>query len=162
STTTLANGTFQIQVGTNAPVSVTVDSSDNTLNGLAEAINNLNAGVQANVINDANGARLAIVSSTTGAPGDVTISGNTTGLTFNKAVTGTNASLTVDGVPISSTTNIVSSAIDGVTLNLASAAAGAPVSITIAPDTTQATNAVNSFVSAYNTAVKDINAQFAV
>jgi flagellar hook-associated protein 2 len=162
SSTPLSNGTFQIQVGSSAPVSVTVDSSDNTLDGLAAAINNLGAGVQANVINDASGARLAIVSNTSGAPGDLTVSGNTTGLTFNKAVTGSNASLTVDGVPISSTSNIVTSAIDGVTLNLGSASAGSPVSITIAPDTTQATNAINSFVSAYNTAVNDINAQFAV
>jgi flagellar hook-associated protein 2 len=158
----LATGTFQIQVGSIAPVSVTVNSTDNTLDGLAAAINNLNAGVQANVINDASGSRLALVSNTSGAPGDLTVSGNTTGVTFNKAVTGSNASLTVDGVPISSTSNIVTSAIDGVTLNLGSASAGAPVSITIAPDTTQATNAINSFVSAYNTAVNDINAQFAV
>jgi flagellar hook-associated protein 2 len=36
------------------------------------------------------------------------------------------------------------------------------VSITTTPDATQATTAVNAFVSAYNTALKDINAQFAV
>ncbi|HEX3869421.1 MAG TPA: flagellar filament capping protein FliD [Pirellulales bacterium] len=162
SSTPLASGTFQIQVGSKTPVSVTIDSSDNTLNGLAAAINDLGAGVQANVINDANGARLSLVSSTTGAPGDLTVSGNTTGLTFNKAVTGSNASLTVDGVPLSSTSNVISGAIDGVTLNLGSASVGSPVSITIAPDTTQAANAVNSFVSSYNAALKDINAQFAV
>lgn len=163
SSTPLATGTFQIQVGSGAPATtITVDSTDKTLDGLAAAINNQNIGVQASVINDANGARLAIVSSTSGAPGDLTISGNTTGLNFNKAVTGLNASLVVDGVPISSTSNTVTGVINGVTLNLASAAPSTPVAITVAPDTTQATNAVNSFVSAYNTAVNDINAQFAV
>jgi flagellar hook-associated protein 2 len=68
----------------------------------------------------------------------------------------------VDGVPISSATNTVSGVINGVTLNLASASPGTPVSITTAPDTTQASAAVNNFVSSYNTTIQDINAQFAV
>jgi flagellar hook-associated protein 2 len=161
-TTTLAAGSFNVQVGTGAAATVTIDSTNNTLAGLAEAINSKGIGVQASVISDANGSRLALVSATTGLPGDLTVSANTTGLSFTKAVTGSNASLVVDGVPISSTSNIVSGVINGVTLNLASAQPGTPVSITTAPDTTQATAAVNTFVSAYNTAVKDINAQFAV
>ena len=161
-TTVLAPGSFSVQVGAGAGATVTIDSTNNTLASLAESINTRSIGVQASVISDANGSRLALVSSTTGLPGDLTVSGNTTGLAFTKAVTGSNASLVVDGVPISSTANTVSGAINGVTLNLASAAPGTPVSITTTPDVTQATTAVNAFVSAYNTALKDINAQFAV
>lgn len=161
-TTVLAPGSFSVQVGAGAGATVTIDSTNNTLASLAESINTRSIGVQASVISDANGSRLALVSSTTGLPGDLTVSGNTTGLAFTKAVTGSNASLVVDGVPISSTSNTVSGAINGVTLNLASAAPGTPVSITTTPDATQATTAVNAFVSAYNTALKDINAQFAV
>jgi flagellar hook-associated protein 2 len=162
SSTPLTTGSFQVQVGSNAPVTVTVNSSNNTLDGLAAAINSQNIGVSASVINDANGSRLALVSQTTGAPGDVIVSNNTTNLNFHKAVTGLNASLVVDGVPISSTSNTVSGVINGVTLSLGSASPNSPVTLTVAPDTTQATNAVNQFVSAYNTAVNDINAQFAV
>jgi flagellar hook-associated protein 2 len=161
-TTVLAAGSFQVQVGTGAAAMVTIDSTNNTLDGLAGAINSKGIGVQASVINDANGSRLALVSTTTGLPGDLTVSSNTTGLAFTKAVTGSNASLVVDGVPISSTTNTVSGVINGVTLNLASASPGTPVSITTAPDTTQASAAVNNFVSSYNTTIQDINAQFAV
>jgi flagellar hook-associated protein 2 len=161
-TTVLAPGSFNVQVGGGAAATVTIDSTNNTLAGLAESINTKGIGVQASVISDANGSRLALVSSTTGLPGDLTVSGNTTGLALSKAVNGSNASLVVDGVPISSTSNTVTGTINGVTLNLASAAPGTPVSITTAPDTTQATTAVNAFVSSYNTAVKDINAQFAV
>jgi flagellar hook-associated protein 2 len=161
-TTVLAPGSFSVQVGAGATATITIDSTNNTLASLAESINTKSIGVQASVISDANGSRLALVSSSTGLPGDLTVSGNTTGLAFTKAVTGSNASLVVDGVPISSTSNTVSGAINGVTLNLASAAPGTPVSITTTPDTTQATTAVNAFVSAYNTALKDINAQFAV
>jgi flagellar hook-associated protein 2 len=159
-TTTLANGSFQIAVGSNSPATVTIDSSDNTLNGLATAINAQNLGVTASVITDANGARLALVSSTSGGAGSINLTGNTTGLTFNQAATGTNASLTVDGVPVSSTSNTVVGAIPGVTLNLAGAAPGQTVNITLTPDTNQASSAVSAFVSAWNQVVQDINSQF--
>ncbi len=161
SSTPITTGNFTIQAGSSAPVTITVDDTHNTLDGLANAINSQNDGVAASVVTDANGTRLAIVSNTSGAPGDLTISGNTTSLTFNKAVAGTNASLVVDGVPISSTTNSVSGVINGVTLSLTAPSASA-VTISVNPDTTQATTAINNFVSAYNTAIGDINTQFAV
>jgi flagellar hook-associated protein 2 len=162
SSTPIATGTLTIQVGTNTAVPVTINSSNNTLAGLAQTINNANIGVAASVINDASGARLAIVSNTSGTPGDLTITDSTGLPAFTKAVTGVNASVTVDGIPISSTTNSISSAIDGVTLNLASQAPGTPVTITISPDVNQQTTAINNFVSAYNTVIGDLNAQFAV
>jgi len=162
SRTVLAAGSFQIQVGSNSPATITVGSGTNTLDSLVASINNQNIGVRASVINDANGARLALVSESTGAPGDITVSNNITSLSFTKAVTGTNASLQVDGVPISSTTNTVSGVINGVTLNLTAATTGSPVTLSVAPDTSKASDAINQFVSAYNTAIKDINAQFAV
>lgn len=162
SSTALGTGSFQLQVGNAVPVTITIDSTNNTLDQLTASINNWGIGVRASVINDANGARLALVSETTGAPGDITVSGNTTGLNFTKAVTGTNASLVVDGVPISSASNAVNGVINGVSINLASASPNTSATLTVAPDTTQATNALNQFVSAYNAVVKDINAQFAV
>lgn len=161
-TTVLAPGSFQITVGSNAPATVTVDNTDNTLNGLAAAINGQNLGVTASVIEDANGARLALVSNTSGASGNVTVSGNTTGLTFTQAASGANASLTVDGVPVSSTSNTVSGIIPGVTLNLAEASPGSTVTLTLAPDANQATSAINQFVSAWNKVIQDLNSQFAV
>jgi flagellar hook-associated protein 2 len=160
--TAVATGSFAITVGTKAPVTVTVDSTNNTLNGIASAINGMNAGVTASVVTDANGARLGIVATASGSPGDLTIGSNTSGLTFNKAVTGANASLTVDGVPISSTSNTISGVIPGVTLNLASASPNTTVSVNVSPDTTQAASAVNTFVSAWNKVIQDLNTQFTV
>ena len=90
------------------------------------------------------------------------MSSNTTGLTFNPAATGANASLTVDGVPVDSTSNTVTGVIPGVTLNLAGAAAGTTVSLTLTPDASQATTAINQFVSAWNQVIGDINSQFDV
>src|SRR5579883_1348343 len=159
--TTFATGQFTIQVGSGSPVTVTVDSTNNTLSGLASYINSQNYGVKASVITDANGSRLALVSNTSGAAGDLAISGNTTGLSFTKAVTGANASLTVDGVPINSASNTVTGVIPGVTLNLTGTSASA-VTLTLNPDTSQTTTAINNFVSAYNAVVQAVNAQYTV
>ena len=137
-------------------------AANNTLNGLAKAINDKKLGLTASIITDASGARLALVSSKTGEPGDLTIPGNTSGLAFHKSVTGQNASLTIDGVPVSSSTNTVAGAISGVTLNLLSGSPNTPVQLTVGPDSAGGTQAVKNFVSAYNTLITSINAQFAV
>ena len=162
SSSTISAGTFQVKVGSNTAATVTVDSTNNTLSQLASSINNQNIGVSASVIQDSNGYRLALVSTASGAPGDITVSGNTTGLSFTKAVTGTNASLVVDGIPISSASNTVSNVINGVTLSLGSPSPSTPVTVNVNPDTTQATTAINNLVSAYNTVIGEINSQFNV
>jgi flagellar hook-associated protein 2 len=149
-------------VGSNAAATVTVDSTNNTLSQLAATINNQDIGVSASVIQDSNGYRFALVSTASGAPGDITVSGNTTGLSFTKAITGTNASLVVDGIPISSASNTVSNVISGVTLSLGSPSPAIPVTVNVNPDTTQATSAINNLVSAYNTVITEINSQFNV
>src|SRR5713226_6174060 len=73
SATTLAAGSFTIQVGSQPATTITIDATNNTLDGLAAAITNANLGVTASVVNDSNGARLAIVSNTSGAASDLTV-----------------------------------------------------------------------------------------
>jgi flagellar hook-associated protein 2 len=158
-------GKFTITAGTST-ATITIDNTNNTISGLAAAINNSPVGtaVTASVIQDAAGARLAIVSNSSGTAGDFTVTdtGNSTGLTFTKPSSGLNASLTVDQIPISSATNTVTGAIQGVSLNLASANPNETVTLNVSPDSTQATTAINQFVTAYNKVVGDINAQYAV
>jgi len=158
--TTFVTGSFTLQIGTGTPAIVTVDSSNNTPNKLTAYINGKNLGVMASIINDTNGARLLLTSASSGAPGNITISGNTTGLTLTQGVQGGNASLTVDGVPVSNSTNLVSTAIPGVTLNLISAASGTPVTVTVGSDTAQVRQGIDDFVSAYNAVITAINGQF--
>jgi flagellar hook-associated protein 2 len=160
-TAPLNTGSFTLQVGSNAPVTVTVDSTNNTLSGLAATINGLNAGVTASVVTDAAGARLVLVSATSGTAGTISISNDTVGLGFT-VNPGTDASLTVDGVPISSSSNQINGVIAGVTLNLQAAAPNTAVAISVAADTNAITTAIENFVSAYNAVVQDINSQFAV
>jgi flagellar hook-associated protein 2 len=70
--------------------------------------------------------------------------------------------LTIDGVPISSASNTVTGAISGVTLNLAGASPNTTVQLTVGPDASAATTAINNFVDAYNSVIGIINAQFTV
>ena len=174
SSTALASGdTINISVGGTSVAGITIDSTNNTLGTLATAINTATSAVHASVVTDANGSRLALVSASSGAPGDIAVTGslhltdaNNTAVKFNQAVQGKNANLFVDGMPVSSTSNTVSGVIEGVVLNLAAPTVtngvDNPVSLTVAPDTTQATTAINNFVNAYNAVTTEINNQFKV
>jgi flagellar hook-associated protein 2 len=160
--TPLPSGSFTIQVGSGTPTQITVGGTTNTtLNDLATSINGMNLGVTASVVTDSSGARLSIVSGNSGAANNFTISNDTT-INFTQATVGQDASLTVDGIPIDSASNTVSGALSGVTLNLLSASPGTSVNIAVQPDTDDASTAVSTFVSAYNTVVGDVNAQYAV
>ncbi|MGB9490324.1 MAG: flagellar filament capping protein FliD [Terriglobales bacterium] len=161
STTDLAAGTFNIQVGSNTPITVATGSGVNTLSDVANYINAQNAGVSASVVTDASGARLALVSTSSGAANNFTVSSGS-GLTFTEATKGKDASLTVDGIPIDSASNTVTGAVNGLTLNLAGASTGTQVSVTVAPDETDVSQAVQAFVSAYNTVIGDVNTQYTV
>jgi flagellar hook-associated protein 2 len=142
-----------------------VDSADNdtTLASLSAAINAAGIGVSASVITDTSGSRLSIVSGTSGAAGQLAISSSLSGassgsITFQTGQPGLDAKLTVDGVSITSSSNTVTNAIPGVTFQLL-AASTAPVQVQITNDTADIGTAMNSFVSAYNAVVKDINTQ---
>lgn len=139
---------------------IVIPASDNSLQQVASYINSSQYGATASVVTDTQGSRLSLVSKASGAAGNLTV--NSTALNFTQGTAGVDAQLSVDGVPIQTATNTVTTALPGVTLNLASAATGTPVTINIGADTTQATQTINSFVSAYNAVINDINSQFAV
>jgi len=159
--TTFSDGVISLQIG-GASHDIQIDSTDNTLTTLVTAINKQDLGVTASVINDASGARLALVSNSTGAAGDINITANTSGLAMHKGATGQNASLTIDGLPFSSATNTVTGAIPGVTLNLVSSAPSSEVQLSVGVDQAAASQAVQHFVSAYNAVYTAISGQFKV
>lgn len=69
----LSAGSFSLQVGSGTATQITVTSGE-TLAQLASDINGQSLGVTASVVTDANGARLSIVSNSSGAAGNITIS----------------------------------------------------------------------------------------
>lgn len=158
------SGSVTIQVGTGTAQTISVDSSNNTLTGLASAINLAGIGVKASVISDAKGSRLSIVSGTSGADGTVTVSGGLTDETTSKAIgtqigqAGQNAMLTVDGIDIESTSNVVTTAIPGVSFQLLGKSSS-PVQVQIVNDSADISTAVNTFVTAYNAVVTSVAAQ---
>jgi flagellar hook-associated protein 2 len=169
-------GSFDLQVGSNAPVTIPVDAADSTytLSGLASYINQQNLGVSATVETDTNGSRLALVPQTSGAAGAITISADTTGggnglniasasggMGFTEAVSGQDAALSVDGIPIDSASNTVEGAIPGVTLTLSgvtnSTGSDNPVTLQISPNLSPIATDINNFVSSWNTLIGAIN-----
>jgi flagellar hook-associated protein 2 len=76
SASTMLSGSITLQVGSGTAQTITLDSSDNTLTGLAAAINSSAVGVTANVLTDSSGSRLSLTSGTSGAGGNITISAN--------------------------------------------------------------------------------------
>jgi flagellar hook-associated protein 2 len=157
-------GSITIQVGSGTAQTITLGSSDDTLSGLASAINQAGMGVTASVITDSSGSRLSLVSGTSGANGDLTVSSSITdtatsaSLGYNTAISGADASLTVDGLSVTSASNTVSTVIPGVTFQLL-APSTQSVQVQIVNDTSAVTSAMDSFVSDYNAVVSAINAQ---
>ena len=72
---------------------------------------------------------------------------------------GADASFTVDGVNMTSSTNTVTTAIQGVTLNLVGADPNTTLTVNVDPDTQGIEAEINTMVSAYNGVMSYINAQ---
>lgn len=70
---TFSSQRIQIQVGSNTPITITVDPTNNTLSGIRDAINSADSDVRATVINDGNGYRLVLSSKLTGASNRITV-----------------------------------------------------------------------------------------
>ncbi|GAB5098364.1 flagellar filament capping protein FliD [Caballeronia sp. LP006] len=192
STAQLGTGTMKLSVG-GKDMSISIDSSNNTLAGIASAINKAsgNPGITAAVVNGTDGAHLVLRSASTGQANGITVavtpnmqSDGTTpddnGLsklnvasTLSAATTDSNgnavpaqtaisssnwtqttagmdANFTIAGTPASSSTNAVTTALSGVTLNLTSDAVGTTQTLTIAQDTATQKTAIDGFVTAYN------------
>ncbi|MBH3425793.1 flagellar filament capping protein FliD [Pseudomonas gessardii] len=134
-----------------------------TLQQVRESINTqLSAqGISANVLSDANGARLVIGSSTSGVGTDITLSGDSELATgYDAGKPAQNAKYSIDGIAMESTSNKVTSAISGVTLDLVAAENPAKaVTITVASNTDTLKTSVQSFVTAYNALMTAINTQ---
>lgn len=149
-----------VEATTSSTSTVTI-AADSSLEDIRDAINaDENAGVNATIINDGTDTRLALSSRETGADASISsfsFENNTTitpdggvndgGLNTGTHQGGTNASLNVNGIDISSSTNQVEGAIQGVTLNLQSEGSS---TVAVEQDTRAVREAVTSFVESYN------------
>jgi flagellar hook-associated protein 2 len=165
---TVGTGTLSLTLG-GTSFNVTIDASDNTLNGVAAAINSAagNPGVAATVLQGTDGAHLVLSSSLTGAVNTIQVAETDAGnglaaLTYNAGNAGNytqqaaaqDAAFSISGVAYTSPSNTVANALSGVTLNLVgTTAAGSAPTLSVSNDTTTIEANISSFVTAYNTLV---------
>lgn len=165
---TLTAGTYTGATFTsngNGTKSITIDSSNNSLQGIRDAINAAGIGITATLVNDGSATpyRLVLSSDNKGVSnslkvsvtGDAAVSSllaNDPAGTQNlsETVTAQNANFTVNGVSVSKTSNTVADVIPGVTFTLSNKTAATPVNLTVAQDTAGVNSAISSFVQAYN------------
>ena len=152
--------------GPAAPIAITIDAAHNTLAGVAEAINAANAGVTASIMTDSTGARLVVKGSTGASQAfelkgssqlrELDIGRNEGGSEINTAAQ--DAIVALDGVQTRYTTNSVYGLIEGVRLDLVSAAAGTKVNIGAKAPTAEIQQTVANFVETYNEVYKMVKA----
>ncbi len=171
----ITQGTLTLQVGDASAVSLVIDSTNDTLQGLATAINDSDAGVSASIVQDGTSGgtpyRLLLTSKKTGATQAIGITNNlaasgngATQISFdtdNPVQAAADASVTLGSGPgaitVFSETNSVKSLINGVTLTLRQADVDQDISIAVEPDTEPAVSAVQDFVDTFNELVKFID-----
>jgi len=175
-TTTFGTGTLVLNndaLGT--PVNITIDSTNNTLEGIRDAINTGTSdhGVSASIVNDGSGMPYRLVL-TGKAVANANISLNAAGLTGGTGAfpvkdaavsrSAQTALVQVDGISITSNTNTLTEAIPGLTINLSHAdlaftplvpnwSAVTSTTLTVNTDSSAMQTKVQDFVTAFNAVV---------
>lgn len=162
-TAALGTGTLTIDIGDDESISIELGSSNNTLEGVRDAINAAGGSVTASIVNDGSDTpyRLVLTSTDTGTESAMTVtysgdgdaaslfgySADSDSNAMTETVAAADALLTVNGLSITSQSNTVEEALQGVTLSLT--AIGSQT-VTVKQDTDSITSAIEDFVDAYN------------
>ncbi|MGO0121830.1 flagellar filament capping protein FliD [Desulfothermobacter acidiphilus] len=156
------SGTFQIN-----GKSITVAATD-SLNSIRDKINAAGAGVTATVVLQQTGSyRLVITSQTTGSAGAISFVDDattkvlqslgiltSTGTVANQLTPAQDAVFTVNGLQLTRSSNTVTDAIPGVTLQLQGAGS---VTLSITTDVQTIKSKIKNFVDKYNALMQDIS-----
>ena len=166
--TSVGRGTLTLTVGDKV-TNVTIDSSNDTLQGLANAINDADAGVSAGVIDTGNGYRLVLSADETGTANavSITVSGDNQGtdtdnqglsrFAFNgdmdpgagleETITATDAVMSINGVEVTRATNDFENVIDGLTFSISETGSA---TIKVEQDFGAVADRVQGFVDKFN------------
>ena len=158
---TVGTGDITINVGGAGDQVVTIDGDNNSLEGVANAINDQTSGVYAYVIDTGVGAnpyKLMITAEDTGLDNAFTIDEGTTSLSWTETVAAEDADIDVNGENIQSATNTVAGVVPGVTMTLLGESASA-ANLTITRDLSGIQSNMQSFVNKYNAVMEFINDQ---
>lgn len=161
----VGNGTVTVGAGTDT-FTVTLTDGDNTLADLRDKINAAsdNSGVSAAILNESGGARLVLTSRETGVSNAVNLSsaaavGGASFITTSVVNTAKDAEVEIDGFPYTSASNTLDDVVDGVSIKLLKAEIGTVGTLSLTPDTTASSGAVDAFVKSYNSLLSLVAAQ---
>ena len=149
----------KIDPDTGVPAALTLDLEEGaTLIDIRNAINaSEEAGVSASIVNDGTGFRLALSSKETGQDASIEgleFTGLAGGVTLDADPAtqrdGINAEINVNGILITSASNRIEGAIQGVTLNLEPGTEGSTSTVVVEQNTRAVREAVTGFVDAFN------------
>jgi flagellar hook-associated protein 2 len=160
-----ATGSFEIELTDGKKHSIDL-KGDTSLDGIAKAINSDDkAGVRATIITNENGSYLMLSAKDTGVQASVksiTVTGDQklkdilsynsgAGTQMTQQTAAADSVVEINGITVKSGSNNVSTAIDGITLNLtAKTETDKVVTLKLQSDTGVASKAVQDFVNAYN------------
>lgn len=171
---TVGQGTLTITLGTVTPdgqggfgfaggaagIDIAIGPGDDSLTGLAAAINKAGTGVRASIVDDGQGSRLVLKGPTGAKSAFIVTAGGDPGLdrflyspaasAMTSAGTAGDAALIVDGVTVTRPSNTITDLVAGVSLDLVKAAPGAPVTLAASRDTAGLAQAVGDLVDAAN------------
>lgn len=155
--TRLGTGTFSIAAGSQT-TTITLDSSNNTLGGMRDAINAAGTNVRASIIQDGTSSyRLMLSSKETGLANAMTITSTLSGGTSPTLATlqvAQDAQVTLGSgagaIVAKRASNTFQDVIPGVTVNIASVVEGSRLNITVSQDTSSIEAGAQAFVDQYN------------
>jgi flagellar hook-associated protein 2 len=138
----------------------TFQVTTNTLTGVRDQINALNAGVTASILTTPTGNYLSISANSTGATTLQLFDGASASGTdlLTSANQGTNAKFQINNLTVEQPGNVVNGVVPGVTFTILGQS-NTPVTLTLASDPTQLSSALQDFVTKYNTVQSDVQAQ---
>jgi flagellar hook-associated protein 2 len=159
--------TFELRkAGEGAGTEIVIDSSNNSLAGLRDAINAADADVTAAIVDVSgnNSFQLVLTSKETGAEGRVELvetssTGTLVDLNLRRLdgapdpldFSGLDAELSINGLEITRSSNSIADAVAGLTLELKKAGSA---TVTVATNSAEVTGKLQAFINAYN-AVQD-------
>lgn len=138
---------------------VVIDSNNDSLAGLRDAINASNSGVTAMILTDKAGSRL-VMEAQEGLDNAFTLtqSGPSPAMNLANIATAMDSIIKIDNIELTNSSNTVTGAIPGVQLSLLAAQAGTQFTISGASEPLDVKGLVTEFVTAYNELRTSLNA----
>lgn len=159
--TSVGSGTLTLAVG-DKTTNITIDENNDTLQGVANSINDADAGVSASIINTGDGYRLVLSSDETGSANAINMNTDAAdGSALASFVAGAeettpaqDAKFTINGIEVTKGSNTVDDVVDGVTFDITGTGSS---SVKVEQDTGAVAERVQAFVDKFNALQSTIN-----